>query len=461
MRNPYSPLETAAWLRALFGHIRMGWLPRERLLAQQHERFGRLVAHAARHSPYYREVIRRERIDSQHCCPEHFPVLTKRTLIDRFDDVVTDRQITRRRLEEFLTRSNDPRDLLDGRYHVVHTSGTSGAVAFFVYSHHEWIIGASQIARALPPRLRQRTAFLGATRGHFTAVSLMLAGNHGANRLFHNVRTFDVSQPLRHIIEGLNRFQPHRLAGYGSVIHMLAEAQQRGTLHIHPRHVGNGGEMLPGQSKQYIESVFGVKMHNVYASSEHLYMGMNLDGDDGLYLLEDDLVYELHDDHVCVTNLFNRTLPLIRYRMDDVLVPDEVVSLATRRRRQWPYRRVRNIVGRRENALTLTNRRGEDDFIHGNIIVEFYVPGLAAWQAVSLDKTSFLFRVRYQTGLTAEQKQRAEQVIYHRWHALLAEKHLDNVHFRVEEVPTLGPDPRTGKFRLVVPADETEKRRVA
>jgi phenylacetate-coenzyme A ligase PaaK-like adenylate-forming protein len=388
-------------------------------------------------------------------------VLTKRTLIDRFDDLVTDRKITRRRIEDFLSRSSDPRELFYDQYHVVHTSGTSGAVALFVFSHDDWIVGASQIARALPPRLRQRTAFLGATRGHFTAVSLMLAGNHGANRVFHNVRTYDVSQPLADIIEGLNRFQPHRLAGYGSVIHMLAEAQQRGTLHIRPRHIGNGGEMLPGQSKQYIESVFDAKMQNVYASSEHLYMGMNLDGDDGLHLLEDDLIYELHDDHVCVTNLFNRTLPLIRYRMDDVLVPNEAASVAVGRRRAWPYRRVRNIVGRRENALTLANRRGEDDFIHGNIIVEFYVPGLAAWQAVALDKTSFLFRVRYQAGLTAEQKQRAERAIHQRWRALLAEKHLDNVQFRVEEVPTLGPDPRTGKFRLVVPADDTEQRKVA
>jgi hypothetical protein len=122
---------------------------------------------------------------------------------------------------------------------------------------------------------------------------------------------------------------------------------------------------------------------------------------------------------------------------------------------------VRNIVGRRENALILTNRRGEDDFIHGNIIVEFYVPGLATWQAVSLDTTSFLFRVRYQTGLTAERKQRAERAIHERWRALLAEKHLDNVQFRVEEVPNLGPDPRTGKFRLVVPADDGKQRKVA
>jgi phenylacetate-coenzyme A ligase PaaK-like adenylate-forming protein len=207
--------------------------------------------------------------------------------------------------------------------------------------------------------------------------------------------------------------------------------------------------------------VFDAKMQNVYASSEHLYMGMNLDGDDALYLLEDDLIYELHDDHACVTNLFNRTLPLIRYRMDDVLVPDEAVSPATGRRRPWPYLRVRNIVGRRENALILTNRRGEEDFIHGNIIVEFYVPGLATWQAVALDNTSFLFRVRYQAGLTAEQKQRAERAIHERWVALLHEKHLDNVRFRVEEVPTLGPDPRTGKFRLVVPADVAERRLVA
>ena len=67
-------------------------------------------------------------------------------------------------------------------------------------------------------------------------------------------------------------------------------------------------------------------------------MGLSRPEDGGMYLLEDDLIFELEADHTCVTNLFNRTLPLIGYRMEDVLLPLESAPGS------WPFRKVREIV---------------------------------------------------------------------------------------------------------------------
>ncbi len=379
----FTPRESYLWLKALWDHSRTLRMSRAQLEAAQLRKFRRLVSFVRRHSPYYRAIIGARGIDPATCVPSDFPVLTKSDVIEHLDELVTDRRITRDRIAEFLARSTDPVELFEGRYHVLHTSGTSGTVGYFVFSHEAWIKGSSHIVRAAPLRWRRRTAFVAATRGHFAGASLMLTGNHGTNNLFYDVRTFDVGEPLPRIIEKLNEFQPHALSGYATVLKVLAEAQERGELRIAPKHVGNGGEPLLPDVKAYLQHVFRVPVMNAYASSEHLYMGMTLPGSDEMHLMEDDLIFEIEPDHTCVTNLFNDAMPLIRYRMDDVLVP------ASSGQDRYPFTKVKNLVGRRENALTFTNRHGKDDFIHPIVIVELIVKGLNAWQIVLQGKNSF------------------------------------------------------------------------
>ena len=196
--------------------------------------------------------------------------------------------------------------------------------------------------------------------------------------------------------------------------------------------------------KRIWSAIFGVRVMNGYASSEHLYMGMSLPGAEGLHLLEDDLIFELHSDHTCVTNLFNEVLPLIRYRMDDVLVPE------TSGESPYPYTRIREIVGRQEDALEFTNEHGQPDFIHPIVIVELVIPGLEAWQIVLESKTAFRFRACYQAQLSETERAETQRLIREKMNSLLLEKQMSNVRFTVEEVRSLAPDAFSGKFRLVV-----------
>lgn len=380
------------------------------------------------------------------CVPTDFPILTKGEIIEHFDEMVTDRSLTRRRVADFLARSSDPQELLDGRYHVLHTSGTSGTVGYYVFSHGGWIRGASNVVRASPLRWRRRVAYVAATRGHFAGVSLMLCGNDGTNRLFHEVRTFDVGQPLARTVEALNQFQPAVVSGYATILQQLAEAQERGELRIKPDHLANGGEALFPEVKRHLERVFRVPVLNGYASSEHLYMAMTLPGSDGMHLMEDDLIFELAPDYTCVTNLFNDLLPLIRHRMDDVLVPE------TDGPGPYPFRRIKEVIGRQEHALTFDNEHGQEDFIHPIVIVELVIQGLHAWQIVLESRTSFRFLAQYESGLTPDQTRTTHEAIRGKLAALLAEKDMRNVRFEIVPVASLAIDPVTGKFRLVVHA---------
>ena len=55
-------------------------------------------------------------------------------------------------------------------------------------------------------------------------------------------------------------------------------------------------------------------------------------------------------------------------------------------------------------------------------------------------------------GLDAAAREAALRSLRDQFSAVLAEKEMSNVQLVVEEVPDLRPDPKTGKFKLVVHA---------
>jgi phenylacetate-CoA ligase len=447
-----SPLEPFAWLKAIWERARVLHLSRTQLEAEQAAKFRQLVALAYERSPFYREIIEQRSLDPGDCRPSDFPVLTKRIVAENFDRMLTEPRLSRARIESFLAHSRDPGELLDGRFHVLHSSGTSGTIGHTVFSHDAWIKGSSQMLRVLPLRLRTRVAFVAAARGHFAGASLLVTGNHGTNRLFYDVRTYDVTQPMEKIIAALNEFQPQALTGYAAVLERLAEAQGAGALRVRPRLIVSGAEPLRARCRASLQETFGAPVINSYASSEHLFMGLTLPGSDGMYLLEDDLIFELHDDCTYVTNLFNDTLPLIRYRMDDVLIPQTEAS------GRYPFIKIRDLVGRSEDTPVFVNREGVEDFIHPSLISELWVPGLNSWQIQLVDETSFVFRARFEADRSREQKHAIRRALCDQLHAILNEKRMENVEFEIEEVDGLKSDPASGKTRMILKPGPNERR---
>jgi len=432
-------------LRTRLDHLHNERLSRPQLEARQLAKFRRLVRFAQRHSAHYARLIAERKIDPERCTPQDFPVLTKREVTQEFDELVTDRRITREALMRFLERSRNPGELFLDYFNVVHTSGSSGEPGCFVYSPHEWTRGLAHGLRmhSFQPR-PQRIAFFGATGGHFAGVSMVTTGKRSFNKLFFRIRAFDVNSPLATVIEGLNAFRPEVLLGYAMALRILGEQRVQGVLTISPRLLESSGEPLGPGDRAALEREFGAPVFNVYSCTEHLIMGLSRPGDGGMYLLEDDLIFELEADHTRVTNLFNRTLPLIRYRMEDVLLPLEQAP------GPWPFRKVREIVGRNEHVPVFRNARGREDFISPHIINEFFVPGLRRFQMQVLDSTSFAFCICLERGMAPERRATTLAAIERRWREILAQKQLENVRFRLQEEDDLPVDAKTGKFRLVV-----------
>ena len=99
---------------------------RERLEALQRKKFRTLVKHCLENSPYYRAIIADRGINPDRCEVEDFPVLDKATVIANFDRIATHPAVTWARVSRFAAEGGDDETLMDGRFHVIHTSGSSG-----------------------------------------------------------------------------------------------------------------------------------------------------------------------------------------------------------------------------------------------------------------------------------------------------------------------------------------------
>ena len=242
-------------------------------------------------------------------------------MMENFDRFFTDRRISLPAVESFISGSDDPKDRLFGEHMVIRHLRHFGYRQLFC--PFAGPIGPwGRLLECVFGRLslkRRRMAFYGVIGGHYGGAAHMAESNRGIAKLRFITKAFDVRDPIGHTIVGLNRFLPDTLSGYPSSLTILADSQLSGDLRISPRFVASGGEPLTNSDRDIINRAFGASILNVYGTSEHLTMGVGRPEDGGIYLFEDELVFEIEKDRVLVTNLFKYTQPMIRYVLDDQL----------------------------------------------------------------------------------------------------------------------------------------------
>ncbi len=102
----------------------------EELQSIQEQRFRALLAHAKARSHFYSK--RFAGLDISTCPINALPVLTKTEMMESFDDIVTNREVKKRDLENFISDEHNLGKLFRGKYGVCHTSGTQGQPAIIV-----------------------------------------------------------------------------------------------------------------------------------------------------------------------------------------------------------------------------------------------------------------------------------------------------------------------------------------
>ena len=293
-----------------------------------------LVEYAREYSPFYRKHY--AGLPARGVPLAALPPVSKPQLMAQFDRWATDRRIRLRELRAFV---GDPHRIgerfLEG-YWVWTSSGTTGVPGIFVQDAQAMAVYDALVAARLeeaPLRALAaggRSALVVATGGHFASI----ASWERRRRAFPSLdaRSFSVLEPLPRLVERLNAFQPAVLAGYPSVLAMLAGEREAGRLASAPALIWSGGEHLGLAAREAIERAFGCPVMNEYGTSECLAIAhecragwMHLNQEwvaleavqrDGTPTPPGELSHS-----TLLTNLANWAQPVIRYDLGDRIVP--------------------------------------------------------------------------------------------------------------------------------------------
>ncbi|MFR1479055.1 MAG: AMP-binding protein, partial [Hydrogeniiclostridium mannosilyticum] len=231
-------------------------------------------------------------------------------------------------MREFDANVETDRNPYLGKYHVVHSSGSTGTPCYFLYDETAWgqmllgiIRGAlwnmsmSQILRLLVGR--PRILYIAATDGRYGGAMAVGDGSDGVRaRQMH----LDIKTPLTEWVETVRTFKPNIIIGYPSAIKILAELVERGDVSPHISRVISCGEPLSPGLRDYLEKTFSCTVVNIYGASESLSLGVETGREDGMLLFDDLNVIEVENGVMYLTCLYNFAQPLIRYRITDHLV---------------------------------------------------------------------------------------------------------------------------------------------
>lgn len=425
--------------------------------ALQERKLRQMLRYAYDHSAYYKRSFAEAGIGPQNLdtlplpC---FPTIDKKTLLSHFDELVTVPDLTQEGIRTFDASGGVDSKPYLGKYHVVHSSGSTGKPGYFAYDEAAWeymllgIIRAAlwdmsmgEIIRLLLSR--PRIVYIAATDGRYGGAMAVGDGidGVGARRMY-----LDINAPLQEWVSKLRAFKPNIVIGYPSAIKVLGELISNGQISLQVLRVISCGEPLGASLRNYFESVFQAEVINIYAASESLALGVETHTSGGMLLFDDMNVIEMENGKMYLTSLYNFAQPLIRYEITDRLALKEAAENG-----KYPFRVATGLLGRSEDILWFEDDSGKQEFLHPLAIEGFCIDGLMDYQFRQTSRDTF----EMDAELSAPEYQASvRQEILRQMKRILREKGLDFVQFYVNFVDEIKSDPKTGKKRLILKKHE-------
>ncbi|WP_058533062.1 F390 synthetase-related protein [Legionella saoudiensis] len=300
-------------LRLLYYYFKTQYLSqcfhsREQLAAYQDKRFNALVKNTLGKSSFYQPYLNKPFAE--------WPIINKKIMMQHFDEINTV-NIKKDHALEVALRAENSRDfspLIDDLA-VGLSSGTSGNRGLFLVSPQERDAWAGiLLAKALPQGLRKQER-----------VAFFLRAN---NRLYTNLSKskkiqfhfFDLLERFDLHKKRLTQLQPTIVSAPASVL--LALAMHR--VAIKPKKIFAVAEVLESRDAAIIENAFACPVSQVYQCTEG-FLAISDKRSNRLMMNEEFLIIEKEwiDEHrfiPIITDLLRTTQPIIRYRLDDVLI---------------------------------------------------------------------------------------------------------------------------------------------
>lgn len=287
---------------------------RKALRSYQKQRVLRQLAYLKEHSPYFKalsvhsfEDFRKLPLMNKEFMMEHFNALNC-VGIDR--DEALSLAIDGEKQREFSEKL--------GGISVGLSSGTSGARGLFLVSDRERALWAGTVLAKFLPK--------GKLFGHRIAFFL-----RADNNLYETIdsklirfRYFDLLRDMGENLSELADYRPTLLVAPPSVLLGIARAMERRELRIKPEKVISVAEVLRAEDAAYLKAQFGLSViHQAYQCTEG-FLGYvcecgNFHLNEELVLIEREYL-DAQRFVPIVTDFTRQSQPIVRYRLNDILV---------------------------------------------------------------------------------------------------------------------------------------------
>ncbi len=429
---------------------------------RQRTRLAEMVTFARTHSPYYRELY--QGLPEYVTDPTLLPVTSKKALMPRFNDWVTDRAVTLEQVRAFVGDPTLIGELFLDNYTVVTTSGTTGTRGIFLLDERTLAVTNALALRMLSSWLTTgdlvkivarggRLAMVNATGGHFASATAAARLRKSSKLRAKLIQVFSVHTPLPELVATLNQFQPAVVAPYASMAALLASEQEAGRLHINPVLMVLAAEGLALDEYDRIAQAFNAKVRHSYAASECTFITYSCEHK-WLHVNSDWVVLEPVDadyrptppgeqSHtVLLSNLANRIQPILRYDLGDSILQRPGPCPCGN-----PLPAIR-VQGRAADVLTFPTDHEHKvtlaPLAFGTLVG--HIPGIEQFQIVQTTPTSLRIRLRFATDVEPEH---VWQTVQTEMRQLLAKHQLDHVTLeRAQEPPEQSAG---GKYREIIP----------
>jgi len=308
-------------------------LSRNKLEKLQNKRLQKLVKFARNNSPYFKNLY--ARVDEKFKLQD-LPVTNKIDMMQNFDNWLTDSNVTLDKIEDFMLNTDNVGRMINGKYLVFKTSGSTGNPAVILYDKSNIDVASAVAALRTFARKEdfksfmkngKRTAGVFANNGFYLACGmsryLQLLMPKKKNKI-----TIDVNSATDEIVKLLNNFNPSMLSGYPSNLSLLLDNHN---LNIKPDVIISGGEMLTDEVRTKLSDRFNCYVQTHYSCTEAGEIACEC-SEKRLHINEDWVIVEPVDkdnkpvgfgemsDKVLITNLSNYIQPIIRYVLTDRVI---------------------------------------------------------------------------------------------------------------------------------------------
>ena len=346
---------------------------------------------------------------------EDFPIINKKIFMANFDKINTI-GVTQEEALEVALKAETSRDFSSTLKGVTIglSSGTSGSRGLFLVSEDESARWAGYILKRMLPRpllQKHKIAFF------LRANSNLYESMSGALISF---TFYDLLTPIEEHIKALNTAQPTLLIAPAKVLKLLAQSE---TLEISPKKIISVAEVLEDSDREIIEKRFSQMVHQVYQCTEgflaHTCSHGNLHINEDTVYIEKDFIDEKSGRFVpIVTDYERRSQPVVRYRLDDVLIlekePCPCGSVFTR---------IKKIEGRCDDILKMSSTSGEEYLLYPDFMRRAIISSKSHVEEYKVVKKGQELHI-YLEPLEAKESVEAELKTLYKVHTIKPLKHL-------------------------------------